>query len=162
MIAQMKNWFEALSSREQWLVGIAGGLLALVVLVYGIAVPTYQAIDRAQTELAEATERRGRLEALAALAKAAPNSATGAAVVASGATLESMITEGATSGGFEISSGAAAGTDEYSFRLASTKAGPLLAWLTGLEAQGIMVSEIRLQQGEGGFVAADVRVRRRP
>lgn len=162
MIAQLKNWYLALSSREQWLVGLAGGLVGLVVLIYAIILPTWLAIDDAEAELSAATERRGRLEALALIAKTAPRASPATAVLADGAALESIISASAIAGGFELSNGAAAGSDEYGFRLASAKAGPLLAWLTGLEAQGIGVIEIRLQQGEGGFVAADVRVRRRP
>lgn len=161
MIAKMKSWYSALSGREQWLIGIAGGLVALLILIYGIAIPAYRAIGAAETELAQATERRGRLEALAAIAKTAPKGGA-MAVVANNQSIESIISQGAVAAGFEVSDGAAAGNDEFAFRLASAKAGPLLAWLTGLEAQGISVTEIRLQAGEGGFVAADVRVRRWP
>lgn len=161
MISKLKLWYAALSRREQWLVGIAGALVALLILAYGIAIPAYRAIGAAETELAQATERRGRLEALAAIAKTATKSGA-TAVVANNEAIESIISQGAVAAGFEVSDGATAGNDEFSFRLASAKAGPLLAWLTGLEAQGISVTEIRLQSGEGGFVAADVRVRRRP
>ena len=35
MIAAARVWFAALTRREQWLVGSAGGLTAFVVLVFG-------------------------------------------------------------------------------------------------------------------------------
>jgi general secretion pathway protein M len=161
MIAQIRSWFASLSTREQWLVGIAGGLLGLTVLLYGIILPMHGAITASEKELEAATERRGRLQARAALAKAAPKTDANVTIVSNGATLGTVLADSASSEGFEMSDGTASGTDEYSFRLASAKAGPMLAWLTGLEAQGIELAEIKMQRGDGGYVSADVRVRKR-
>jgi type II secretory pathway component PulM len=118
------------------------------------------AINIAEKELGVATERRGRLEARAVLVKGTPKvepSATSSAPIAD---LGSFIGESAAAAGFEPADGAAAG-DEYAFRLASAKAGPLMLWLTGLEAQGIELAEIKLRAGEGGYVAADIRLRKK-
>ncbi len=162
MIAQLKNWFLARSLREQWMLGVAAALLALAILVYGLILPGYAAIGKAEQDLAQATERRGRIEARAALVSARPDGAAQIAAVNDGRTLETLINESAAASGFELANGAAAGTDEFAFRLASTKAGPLLAWLTGLESQGIDVAEIKLRKAEGGFVSADIRLRKKP
>ena len=61
MIVRLRNWFMALSRREQWLVGIAGGLAAWVLLVFGIILPALSAIDAAKLELDEAAQRRGQI-----------------------------------------------------------------------------------------------------
>ncbi len=159
MIEHMKNWFSGLSVREQALLGIAALLGGLVLLVYGIALPSYAATKAAEKELDVATERRGRIEARAALVKQGP--ATAAKAASALQSLESVISEGAASGGFEIATASALGVDEYSFRLASAKAGPLMMWLTNLEAQGIDLAEIKMQKIDGGFVSADIRVRRK-
>ena len=161
MIERFKIWFSGRSAREQYLLGIAGGLTMLMVIIFGVILPGYNAIDSAETELDAATKRRGNIETSVALAKASSGS-TATPVVASGATLESVISSSATSSGFEIADGAAVGVDEYRFRLASTKAGALFAWLTGLEAQGIELAQISVRKGEGGFVTAEIRLRRKP
>ena len=161
MIEQFKNWFSGRSAREQYLLSVAGGLALLMLIIFGIILPGYNAIDSAEKELDAATKRRGNIEASVALAKA--NSGSPAmAVVASGTSLESVISSSATASGFEIADGAAMGVDEYRFRLASIKAGALFAWLTGLEAQGIELAQISVRKGEGGFVTAEIRLRRKP
>ena len=161
MIEQFKNWFSGRSAREQYMLGVAGGLALLMLIIFGMILPGYNAIGSAEKELDAATKRRGNIEASVALAKA--NSGTSAtAVVASDAALETVIASSATSSGFEIADGAAIGVDEYRFRLASTKASALFAWLTGLESQGIELAQISVRKGEGGFVTAEIRLRRKP
>ena len=161
MIEQFKNWFSGRSAREQYMLGVAGGLALLMLIIFGMILPGYNAIGTAEKELDAATKRRGNIEASVALAKANSGSPT-AAVVASGAALETVIASSATSSGFEIADGAAIGVDEYRFRLASTKASALFAWLTGLESQGIELAQISVRKGEGGFVTAEIRLRRKP
>ena len=161
MIEQFKNWFSGRSAREQYLLSVAGGLTLLMLIIFGMILPGYNAIDSAEKELDAATKRRGNIEASVALAKA--NSGSPAtAVIASGTSLESVISSSATASGFEIADGAEMGVDEYRFRLASIKAGALFAWLTGLEAQGIELAQISVRKGEGGFVTAEIRLRRKP
>lgn len=161
MIEQFKIWFSGRSAREQYMLGVAGGLALLMLIIFGMILPGYNAIGSAEKELDAATKRRGTIEASVALAKANSGS-TATAVVTSGATLESLISSSATASGFEIADGSAVGVDEYRFRLASTKAGALFAWLTGLEAQGIELAQITVRKGAGGFVTAEIRLRRKP
>jgi general secretion pathway protein M len=157
MIEQAKHWFQGRSRREQWMLGTAAALFAAVVAFYGLILPGYAAVNAAERDLSEATERRGRIVARASLMPAKPVSAP---AQQDGRTLEAIVAESAVAQGFEIMDGAAAGTDEFAFRLASAKAGPLLAWLTGLESQGIELSEIKMRKGDGGFVSADMRLRK--
>ena len=161
MIEQFKNWFSGRSAREQYMLGVAGGLALLMLIIFGMILPGYNAIGSAEKELDAATKRRGNIEVSVALAKANSGSPI-AAVVASGAALETVIASSATASGFEVADGGAIGMDEYRFRLASTKAGALFAWLTGLEAQGIELAQISVRKGEGGFVTAEIRLRRKP
>lgn len=163
MIEKAKSWFAGRSRREQWMLGVAGVLAALVIAVYGLILPGYAAIGSAERELEAATERRGKIEARAAILRQRPRDAAPTQVVAKdGRTLEAIMTESAAADGFEMTNGAASGVDEYAFRLASVKAGPLMVWLTRLEGQGIDLAEIKMRKGDGGFVAADIRVRRKP
>lgn len=162
MIEQLKTWFSGRSQREQGLLAVAAGLAAIVLIVFGIALPVYGAIGSSAKELDAAIQRRGAIEAVVTTTQsrsAARNNLSGANIV--GGSLEAAITDSATAAGFELADGAAIGVDEYRFRLASTKAGALLSWITDLESQGIELSSINLKGGEGGFVSADVCVRRK-
>ena len=84
MIERFKIWFSGRSAREQYLLGIAGGLALLMFIIFGVILPAYNAIDSAEKELDAATKRRGNIEASVALAKANSRS-TATVVVASGA-----------------------------------------------------------------------------
>ena len=162
MIAQLKTWFSGRSEREQWMLGVAAGLTIFVLLVLGILLPSYSALGAAEKELDAAIQRRGAIEAIVSTAKSRSTVAgNSAAATAATGSLELAISDSATAGGFEIADGAAIGVDGYRFRLASTKAGALFAWLTNLESQGIELAQISVRKGEGGFVSADVRVRRK-
>ncbi|MFM2370320.1 MAG: hypothetical protein RIS85_42, partial [Pseudomonadota bacterium] len=66
------TWFGGLTGRERALVGIAGGITALVVLVYGIVLPLGGALDEAATRHRIATERAGRIAAQLQMLKATP------------------------------------------------------------------------------------------
>ena len=68
MTASLRTWFAQLSPREQWLVGIAGGLAAIVLLIFGILLPAMSAIDNAKIAQDDAVQRRGRIEATVAAA----------------------------------------------------------------------------------------------
>jgi general secretion pathway protein M len=163
MIEQMKAWLTARSAREQWMLAIAGALLASVIAVYGIILPGYATIIAAEKDLNSATERRGRIAARAALLSTNADNATPAKIAATAVqTLDAIISESAATNGFEIIDGIASGADEYSFKLPSAKAGALLVWLTALEAQGIELAEIKMRKNEGDFVSADVRLRYKP
>jgi general secretion pathway protein M len=160
MIEQCKAWFLGRSPREQWMLAIAGVLLAGVIAVYVLILPGYAAVTAAEKELDVATERRGRIQARAALVLA--SSGKGVIAAADGQTMEAIISESAAANGFEIVDAAASGPVEYAFRLPSAKAGALLVWLTNFEPQGLELAEIKMRKSEGGFVSADVRLRKKP
>ena len=98
MIAALKIWFAALSQREQRMVGVAGVLAALVVLIFGIILPSLSAIKQAEIAHDEAVQRRGRIEATvdAALAQKP------AASIVSGANIEHLHDAIARLGGNEL------------------------------------------------------------
>jgi general secretion pathway protein M len=161
MIEQATTWYLGRSKRERVLLGVAGTLTLFAVLAYGVVLPSYSAIKGAERQLDIATERHGRIEARTALAKANPTVAGNIQATESGALLSAIVSESAAAQGFEIADGVAAGTDEFAFRLASAKAGALLVWITSLEAQGIMLAEIKMRKGDGGYISADIRLRKK-
>jgi general secretion pathway protein M len=156
MIASIRSWYYALSHREQWLVGLAGALAAFVLLIFGIIMPSIAAINRAEAAHDEAVERRGRIEATVdAALKQKPSPR-----IAGNADITLIVTQGAAEQGFELLKSANASPGQMTFRMDQARAPALLAWLTGLEAQGIAVSGITLRGGANGSITVDARLQK--
>ena len=156
MIANLRNWFLALSRREQWLVAIAGGLAAWLVLIFGILLPVMTAIDSAKLELDEAVQRRGRIEAT--VENASRQKPVG--IQASSSDIDLVVTQSASEQGLDLLKSASAAPGQISFRIDQARAPALLAWLSGLEAQNIEVVSISLRGGTSGSLTVDAQLRR--
>lgn len=156
MIANLRNWFLALSGREQWLVGIAATLAAWVLLIFGIILPAMAAIDSAKLELDEAVQRRGRIEAT--VESALQQKPIG--IQAGSSDIDLVVTQSATEQGFDLLKSASARPGQISFRIDQARAPALLAWLSGLEAQNIDVVSISLRGGTSGSLTVDAQLRR--
>ena len=157
MTANIRRWFYALSTREQYLVGIAGALAALVLLFFSIAL-VFSAIEDAEAAHDAAVERRGRIEAsVANLARS-----NGRQTPANLAAIDLVVTQSAAEQGFDLvkSPGSAAG--QLSFRMEQARSPALLAWLAALEAQGIEVRTLNLRSGNNGSVTVDAQLRQVP
>lgn len=155
MTASLRNWFSGLSRREQRLVGIAGGLTAWVLLVFGIILPALSAIDAAKLELDEAVQRRGRIEAtVEAVSRQKP------AAQASSADIDLLVTQSAAEQGFDLIKSTMGGAGQVSFRIDQARAPALLSWLSGLEGQGVDVRTITLRGGASGSLTVDAQLQR--
>jgi general secretion pathway protein M len=152
--AALKIWFAALSNREKWLVGVAGVLASLVVLIFGIILPSLSAIDQAEISHDEAVQRRGRLEApvdAALLQKPV-------GPLASGANIDLIVTQSAAEKGFDLIKSANAAPGQMTFRMDQARAPALFTWLAGMEAQGIAVRSIALRSGTNGSLTVDAQL----
>ncbi len=155
MTANIRQWFETLSTREQYLVGIAGVLTALIVLIFGTALMV-SAIEDAEAAHDAAVERRGRIEA--AVANAAQQTATDSP--ANLAAIDLVVTQSAAEQGFDLLKAPGSASGQLSFRMEQARSPALLAWLAGLEAQGIEVRTLALRSGSNGSVTVDAQLRR--
>lgn len=153
MIERIRQWFVALSQREQYMVAIAGSLTALIVLIFGIAL-TVSAIDDAEAAHDAAVERRGRIEA----AVANMGSSNGRQTPASLAAIDLVVTQSATEQGFDLVKAPGSSAGQLSFRMERARSPALLAWLAGLEAQGIEVRTLALRSGGNGSVTVDAQL----
>lgn len=156
MIEAARNWFTALSRREQWLVGIAGGLTAWVLLVFGFILPAMSAIEAARLAHDEAVQRRGRIEASVESASRQKPSE----VAVSSADIELIVTQSAAEKGFDLIKSAGGGQGQISFRIDAARAPALLAWLTEMEAQGVDVRNVSLRGGASGSLTVDAQLQR--
>lgn len=154
MIAALRLWFAALTQREKYLVGTAGALTALVVTIFGILLPVLSAIENANADHDEAVERRGRI---VAAVEAAQKQQTGPRSTAT-ADIDLLITQGAGEKGFDLVKSPNAAPGQISFRIDQARAPALLAWLTEVEAQNVMMRSVTLRSGADGTVTVDAQL----
>lgn len=159
MIASLAHWWTALSTRERWLVGVAGGLTAIVIGWFLIALPLQSALSASREAHGIAVDRHAAvlarveaLEALQARGAAQPAAATAA--------LDLAITQGAAEQGFTLSRTEAQGANSVVIAIANARAPALLRWLGDLEAAGISAADLSLRPNADGTVALTATLRR--
>lgn len=155
MIENLKTWYFALTSRERVLVSVAGILTAVVVVIFGILLPTMSALEQAESGLDEAVQRRGRIEA----AVEAASLQKPAAALPAQADIDLVVTQGAAEKGFDLLNPTNSAPGQVDFRIEQARAPALLAWLSELESQGISVSTITMRGGTNGSVTVEAQLR---
>lgn len=157
MMAVIRLWFAALTQREQWLVGVAGALTAIVVSIFGILLPISSAIDQAKLDHDDAVQRRGRIiatvDAAQKMEMGPPSAAT--------ADIDLLITQNAAEKGFDLVKSANSPPGQISFRIDQARAPALLAWLTELEGQNVVVRSVALRPGANSTVSVDAQLQMR-
>jgi general secretion pathway protein M len=153
MIAAIGIWFAALTRREQWLLGTAGALTALVVAIFGILMPILSTIDQARLDHEEAVQRRGRIIASvdAAQQQTGPRSTAPADI-------DMLITQSAAEKGFDLVKSGNGAPGQISFRIDQARAPALLSWLTELEGQNVAVRAVTLRPGANSTVTVDAQL----
>lgn len=156
MIGRASAWFIGLTGRERWLVGIAGGLTALIVLVYGIVLPLGNALDEAAVRHREATMRAGRITAGIEVLKRAP--VANAAAMAG--PVEQVAGASAQGAGFVVQSSQRQGSDMVVLTIPTARPSAALAWLDSLGAEGLAVEQLTITPAPDGTVSVNVTLRR--
>jgi len=157
MIAAIRLWFGALTQREQWLVGVAGALTALAVSIFGILLPILSAVDQAMIDHDDAVQRRGRIVATVDAAQIMETGQPSAAT----ADIDLLITQNAAEKGFDLVKSANSAPGQISFRIDQARAPALLAWLTDLEGQNVVVRSVALRPGANSTVSVDAQLQMR-
>jgi len=157
MIAAIRLWFAALTQREQWLVGVAGALTALAVSIFGILLPILSAVDQAKIDHDDAVQRRGRIVATVDAAQIMETGQPSAAT----ADIDLLITQNAAEKGFDLVKSANSAPGQISFRIDQARAPALLAWLTDLEGQNVVVRSVALRPGANSTVSVDAQLQMR-
>lgn len=153
MIAAIGAWFGALTRREQWLLGTAGALTALVVAIFGILMPILSTIDQARLDHEEAVQRRGRVIAAVDAAQK-PKGQRSTAM----ADIDILITQNAAEKGFDLVKSGNGAPGQISFRIDQARAPALLSWLTELEGQNVAVRAVTLRPGANSTVTVDAQL----
>jgi general secretion pathway protein M len=157
MMTAIRLWFVALTQREQWLVGAAGALTAIVLSIFGILLPISSAIDQAKLDHDDAVQRRGRIIATVDAAQKMEMGPPSAAA----ADIDLLITQNAAEKGFDLVKSANSPPGQISFRIDQARAPALLAWLTELEGQNVVVRSVALRPGANSTVSVDAQLQMR-
>ena len=155
MIASLTRWWQALSLREQRLVGVAA-VLAAAVLLWLILRPLLGYLGGLGEEHKLAVERAARVEAKAALVKGA--AAPAASSIAG--PLDQWLAVSAGDTGLTLDRNEARGDKAATLAIASARAPAVIGWLAQLEAQGLVIDRLAITPGTDGSVGVTAEVRR--
>ncbi|MES2301528.1 MAG: type II secretion system protein GspM [Pseudomonadota bacterium] len=155
-MGRVSAWYIGLTSRERWLVSLAGGITALVLLVYGVILPVGSALDDAAVRHREATERAGRITGQLAALKAAPP--VRAAALAG--PVEQIAGASAQEAGFVVQSNQRQGADMTVIVIPTARPAAAMAWVDGLSGQGLAVEQLTMTPAPDGTVSVSVTLRR--
>lgn len=155
MIDQMQSWFQSRSLREQRLLLAMLALLALTIVWAGIILPVSDALSSARTRHDAAVvvlaETEARVHAVKALERDRPG--------ALGAPLDTVIRDRANAAGFALATVTRVGDNGVQIGIGSARPGALMAWVAGLEDDGILVDTLTLTDNGYKTVAAQISLR---
>lgn len=154
MTAAIRLWFAALTQRERLLVAIAGALTATIVLIFAIILPVLAMIEQAEFDHDEAVLRRGRIVALVEATQGKP----AAKMPVASSDISLLVTQSAAEKGFDLIKSSNTTPGQISFRIDQARAPALLAWLTELETQNVVVRNVTLQSGANSTVTVDAQL----
>ncbi len=127
--------------RERIMLATMGVLTALVIAVYGVALPLINGTQDARSAYAEAVTRHGRIaakiDALAAMQGGRGGLPSGA--------FADFIRQSAESAGFTLDNSDPSGPGMVAIRIGSAAPQALFGWLGGLEARGISVDNLTVE-----------------
>ncbi len=141
MIARAVAWWDGLSRREQWLVGVMLGLLAVVILWLGIARPVENGLASVREAHAEALDRNAAIRAKVAALEKLPRRAG----LGLGAPVAQVVSESASEAGLTLDRAQDQGGGRVDIAMASVKPQALFSWIAQLETKGVMVETLTAQ-----------------
>lgn len=153
VLLRTRDWYAALTLRERVLVGVAGSLAAILLLVYGVILPLGAAHDAAHERHRAAVLAAGRVMAgLEALDGAPPASGGGpvAQVVAAQADAEGLV----------LQSNEARGNAGAMIVVPTAAPGSAFAFLDQLRRQGIVAEQVTITPAADGSVSVNAVLKR--
>lgn len=149
MKAQALAWWRERSVREQRLLLVMLALLAVTILWLGIYRPLQLGLSSARERHQEAVIRLGEVraqtEALRGSRAAGPSGA-----------LADLVTRSAAEAGFANATVAPQGDRRLSVSIPSARPGPVLSWIAGLEAQGVIVERLQARANSDPTLTVDL------
>lgn len=157
MMDAVKNWWNGLSMRERWLVGVAG-VLAVGVLGWALGRPAVAAFADLESRHSAAIEREGRVAAKVQLLAQRPAKSVAAAVDA--VAVDQYLAQSAGEIGLTLDRNEARGQRQATIAIGAAKAPVLTGWLASLEGQGFIVDQLTITPAADGTVGMTAELRK--
>lgn len=162
MTDTIRLWWNNLSLRERWLVGVAAGLSAILIGWFLIYAPLRSALTSASEAHGVAVDREAAIAVRVAAIKALEGGGGRPASAESSAAVSLVLAQSAAEQGFTLSRNDPSGDNATTLAIGNVRAPALAAWLTRLEDTGLSATDLSIRPNADGTVAVTASIRRAP
>jgi general secretion pathway protein M len=157
MMDAVKNWFAALSRREQILVGVAGILLFICALVFGAIRPLWLGSFAAKQSYQQQAYAAAELDARYAMLQSPPDTSLEAAPDKGGSLIQ-LLTTDAAARSITLSANNPSADGGASITIDNINPNSFFTWAIALEKRGVMLAGLSMQpiaaqSGTSGLVS---------
>jgi general secretion pathway protein M len=149
MKAQLLGWWRDRSVREQRMLLVMVSLLAVTILWLGIYRPLQLGLSNARERHQAAVVRLGEV-------RAQVDALRGRRAAAQTGPLAELVTRAAADAGFANATVAPQGDRRVSVSIPSARPGPVMGWIAGLEAQGVIVERFSARANADPTLTVDL------
>lgn len=139
----LRAWWNGLSLRERWLIGIMLAIAGVLVLWLGMVRPLERGIVNGWIRYGEAVDTNASVRGAIAILRGLPERRTEGATGA----MDQIVSQSAAEAGLTLDRGDVQGGGRMAIAIGSARSGALLLWLSGLQARGIGVETISMTPG---------------
>ncbi len=151
----LRNWFLALSRREQLLIGGLAAILTVVIAIYGIILPLDRALDDARTRYSVSLAKAVQVETKVRMLREPENRPAAAAIKGP---IEAVVVQSAEAKGFVVENLTQQGGDRVTLSIPSAKPRSLYGWLAELEQRGLRPDSVTIAPQSGDTVSVQLSV----
>lgn len=155
MTERFRLWFAGRSLRERRMLLVMVALLALTIVWGGIIRPVTDGLSSARERHTDAlirlAEAQARVKELETVQRQRPAPLE--------AQLDTVIRDRANEAGFALASVTPDGPNRVQITIATARPGPLLGWVAGLEAAGILVDSLSTTDNGDKTVSAQLSLK---
>ena len=152
----LKAWFDGRSLRERRLLLVMAALAAVTLLWGVLILPVRNGLSSSRARYTDAVVRLGAAQAGLVQVKALQRRSTPLA-----APLADVVRQRADAAGFALASLDVEAPGRIRTSIATARAGALMQWLAGLEADGVLVDSLSVSGSRAGSVTAQMTLRTR-
>jgi general secretion pathway protein M len=156
-VKEVRAWFAGRSLRERRLILVMLALAVLTVFWAGLILPVRNGISSSRERYTDAVVRMGAAEAalrqVKSIQRRPPPALPGP--------LADEVRRRADAAGFALASLEVEASDRVRTSIASARAGALVGWIAGLEADGVLVDSLSVSGNGDGTVAAQMTLKTR-
>lgn len=154
-IGRVRTWYVGLTERERWLVAVAAGLAAAVILIFGIVLPLGRAHDAAHVRHNASVQASARLLAQLEMLKATPPRRS-----AQVGPVAQLVAASADASGLVLQSNQPRGNDATLIVVPTARPSAALAWIDSLAGQGLVLDSLAMTPAADGSVSVNATLRR--